>query len=251
MYDPGKEDVAPFGNVIAVLPHRVLLDVMTVIDDASNTADVMAARSVNGGRTWSRPALIAHAKFNPAIDPDTGTEATGTPGDAWVTVGPDGVPTVVWNDLASPDSSRVRASRSTDGGRSWSRPVAVTRVSGQAIQASVAAAGDGTLGVTWYDDRRDPGGSAAWEFDVWLAFSRDGGRSWRRRHLAGPFDMNRAQAIEGAGRRIGDYQSLAGLPHGFAAAFTQAPPRAKIGASDVFFAHVRMGRRPRRPWPRR
>jgi hypothetical protein len=69
--------------------------------------------------------------------------------------------------------------------------------------------------------------------------------------LAGPFDMNRAQAVEGAGRRIGDYQSLAGLPHGFAAAFTEAPPPAKIGASDVFFARVGTGRRPRRPGHRR
>jgi hypothetical protein len=53
---------------------------------------------------------------------------------------------------------RVLVSRSRDGGRSWSRPLAVSRVRGQAIQASVAAAGDGTLGITWYDDRRDPGG---------------------------------------------------------------------------------------------
>jgi hypothetical protein len=246
VYDPGREHVAPFGNVTAVLPHRVLLYVMTVEDDASNTEDVMAARSVDGGRTWSRPGLIAHANFNSAIDPDTGTGVAGSPGDALVTVGPDGVPAVAWNDIASPRSSRVLVSRSRDGGRSWSRPVAVSKVRGQAFQASVAAAGDGTLGITWYDDRRDPGGSAAWEFDVWFAFSRDGGRSWRRSHLAGPFDMNRTQAIEGSGRRIGDYQSLAGLPHGFVAAFTQGPPQAKIGASDIFFADVRTGNRPRR-----
>jgi hypothetical protein len=249
VYDPGKQDVAPFG-VIAVLPHRVLLYVTQVV--APNFSDMMAARSVDGGRTWSRPALIAHTSGNPAIDPDTGTVATGTPANASVTVGPDGVPAVAWNDIASPHSSRTLASRSRDGGRSWSRPVTVSRVRGQAIQASMAAAGDGTLGITWYDDRRDPGGSsAAWNFDVWFAFSRDGGRSWRRRHLAGPFDMNSAQAVEGVGRRIGDYQGLAGLPHGFAAAFTQAPPRAKIGASDVFFAHVRTGHRPRRPGHRR
>jgi hypothetical protein len=251
VYDPGKEHVAPFGNVIAVLPHRVLLYVMTVESGPANTSDVMAARSVDGGRTWSRPARIAHASFNSAIDPDTGTVALGTPGDAWVTVGRHGVPTVAWSDIASPRASRVLASRSRDGGRSWSRPVVVSRLRGQAIQASVAAAGDGTLGITWYDDRRDPGGSSgAWDFDVWFAFSRDGGRSWRRRHLAGPFDMNRAQAF-GPGRRIGDYQSLAGLPHGFAAAFAQAPPRAKIGASDVFFARVRTGHRPRRAGHRR
>jgi hypothetical protein len=57
--------------------------------------------------------------------------------------------------------------------------------------------------------------------------------------------MYRAQAVEGSGRRIGDYQSLAGLPHGFVAAFTQALPQAKISASDVFFADVGTGHRPR------
>jgi hypothetical protein len=246
VYDPGKAEEAPFGT-IAVLPHRVLLYV-TQVFRAADTSDMMAARSVDGGRTWSRPALIAHTSGNPAIDPDTGTVFSGTPANASVTVGPRGVPAVAWNDIASPHASRTLASRSRDGGRRWSRPVTVSRVRGQAVQASVAAAGDGTLGITWYDDRRDRGGgSAAWDFDVWFAFSRDGGRSWRRRHLAGPFDMNRAQAVEGAARRIGDYQDLAGLPHGFAAAFVQARPRAKIGASDVFFARVRTGQRPRRP----
>jgi hypothetical protein len=246
LYDPGKQEVAPLSNAIAVLPRRVLLDVMQVANSASNTQDVMAARSVDGGRTWSRPTMIARGSSNQAVDPDAGTvfaSATATP---TVKVGPRRVPTVAWTDIASRHASRVLASRSTDGGRSWSRPVAVSRVSGQAIQASVAAAGDGTLGITWYDDRRDPGGSsAAWDFDVWFAFSRDGGRSWRRIHLAGPFDMNRSQPLEAVGRRgVGDYQTLAGLPHGFAAVFAQARPPARIGASDVFFADVQTSKRP-------
>jgi BNR repeat protein len=251
VYDPGEQQVGPLVTEIAVLPHRVLLDVMQVQHGASTIADVMAARSVDGGRTWSRPALIARGSASEAIDPDAGTVALGTVITS-VAVGPDGVPTVAWNDIASPHFSRVLVSRSKDGGRSWSRPLAVSRVAGQAIQADVAAAGDGTLGITWYDDRRDPGGSkAAWNFDVWFAFSRDRGHRWRQMHLAGPFDMNRAQALEGVGRRIGDYQTLAGLPHGFAAIFTQAPPQAKIGASDAFFARIGTGHRPRRPRHRR
>jgi BNR repeat-like domain len=243
VYDPRKEHVAPYSNVIAVLPHRVLLDVMQVSNSATNVNGVMAVRSVDGGLTWSRPALIANASYNTAMDPAAGTVFASATGIPSVTLGPRGVPVVAWSDIASPHSSRLLASQSRDGGRSWSRPVAVSRVRGQAIQASVAAAGDGTLGITWYDDRRDPGGSsAAWNFDVWFAFSRDRGRSWRRMHLAGPFDMNRSQPLEGVGRRgTGDYQTLAGLPHGFAAIFTQAPPRAKIGAADVFFARVRTG----------
>jgi hypothetical protein len=97
-----------------------------------------------------------------------------------------------------------------------------------------------------YDDRRDPGGSAAaWDFDVWLTLSRDAGHSWRRIHLAGPFDMNRSQPLEGVGRRgTGDYQTLAGLPHGFAAIFAQSPPQATTGTSAVFFADVQTSHRP-------
>jgi hypothetical protein len=246
LYDPGEQEVAPLSNVIAVLPHRVLLDVMQVANSASNTQDVMAARSVNGGRSWSRPIVIAHGSSNQAMDPDAGTVFASATAAPTVKVGPRGVPVVAWTDIASVHASRVLASRSTDSGRSWSRPVAVSRVTGQAIQASVAAAGNGTLGIMWYDDRREPGGSsAAWEFDVWLAFSRDGERSWRRIHLAGPFDMNRTQPLEGVGRRgVGDYQTLAGLPHGFAAVFAQAPPPARIGASGVFFADVQTSQRP-------
>jgi BNR repeat-like domain len=246
LYDPRKQEVAPLSNTIAVLRHRVLLDVVQVANSASNTQDVLAARSADLGRTWSRPTLIAHGSYNAAMDPDAGTvfvSATATP---TVKVSPRGVPVVAWTDIASPHASRVLASRSGDGGRSWSRPVVVSRVTGQAIQASVAAAGDGTLGIMWYDDRRDPGGSAAaWDFDVWFAFSHDRGRSWRRIHLAGPFDMNRSQPLEGVGRRgVGDYQTLAGLPHGFAAIFVQARPQATIGASDVFFARIQTSRRP-------
>jgi len=70
--------------------------------------------------------------------------------------------------------------------------------------------------------------------------------------VAGPFDMNRSRAIAGVARRIGDYQGLAGLPHGFAAAFTMAPPQAKTGnASDIFFARIGTGQLPRRPGHRR
>src|SRR5919197_36339 len=58
LYDPGKEEVAPLTNLIAVLPHRVLLDVIEVANSAANTQDVMAARSVDGGRKRARPPLI-------------------------------------------------------------------------------------------------------------------------------------------------------------------------------------------------
>jgi hypothetical protein len=99
-------------------------------------------------------------------------------------------------------------------------------------------AGDGTVGVTYYDWRNDVLGDGPLTTDVWFAHSHDGGASWAEVHLAGPFDFRSApfRKIPGGGRFVGDYHGLAGLPHGFAAAFAMAAPQATSGATDIFFA---------------
>jgi hypothetical protein len=117
----------------------------------------------------------------------------------------------------------------------------VARVGAQTLQPAVAVAGDGTVGVTWYDFRHDRAGDGPLTTDYWFAYSRDGGKRWHRRRLAGPFDLRSSRRT---GRPLGVYQGLAGLRHGFAASFIQAKPHAKHGAEDVFFARVTL--RPRR-----
>ncbi len=122
-------------------------------------------------------------------------------------------------------------------------------VASQAFVPAVAVAGDGTVGVSWDDFRNDQGArDAALVTDVWLVHSHDGGGTWSETRLAGPYDMLTAPPTSStsvAGRFVGDYQGLVGLPTGFAALFAQAKPQARTGPSDVFFARVHLGPLPK------
>src|SRR5256885_427878 len=84
-----------------------------------------------------------------------------------------------------------------------------------------AASGpDGTLGVSYYDFRNRPVDSTALSTDVWLATcSADcaGAGPWAEKHLAGPFDTNRAP--DSSGPFLGDYQGLVGVGPGRFLAF--------------------------------
>jgi hypothetical protein len=69
--------------------------------------------------------------------------------------------------------SALRFIRSTDRGRTWSRPVTVndgTEFGSHNFHA-LTAAPDGTLLATWLDGREGHSG-------VWVSRSRDGGRTW-------------------------------------------------------------------------
>jgi hypothetical protein len=197
--------------------------------------ETFASRSVNGGRSWSRPVRITTVPQNPIVDPDTGKSqydfcclfgaATGRHGAAYLG----------YTKVAGTHSGRVVVVRSQNGGRRWGRPRTVVRVRAQVLEPAVAVARDGTVGVTWYDFRNDRPGDGALTTDYWFAYSRDGGKRWHHRHLAGPFDLRTSRR---SGRPLGVYQGLAGLRHSFAATFIQARPRAKHGAEDVFFARV-------------
>ena len=90
-----------------------------------------------------------------------------------------------------------------------------------------------------YDLRNERLGDTALIADVWFAHSDNRGRSWRQTHVACPTDLNTAPLP--AHNFVGEYQGLAGLRRGFAAAFTLAAPQAKDGRTDIFFAGIKPG----------
>jgi hypothetical protein len=229
---------------LARLPAGRLLDVFGEASAKPLTApqEAFATRSADGGRTWSDPVRITTVPQDPILDPDTGRPQYGFCCLFGTATGRRTRAYIAYTRVAGAHSARVVLVRSTNGGRRWGRARTVARVPAQAFQAAVAVAGDGTVGVTWYDFRRDKPGDAALTTDVWFAYSQHEGRKWRRRHLAGPFDLRSASRI---GRPVGVYHGLAGLPHGFVATFIQAAPWARYGTEDVFFARVRTPRRRR------
>jgi hypothetical protein len=102
-----------------------------------------------------------------------------------------------------------------------------------AFEPAVAVDAHGTVGVVWYDLRRDHPGDAQLTTDVWFASSRDKGITWRQEHVVGAFDLRTAPD-----HRLGEYQGIAGLSRGFAAVVTLSGPRARNGPSDIVVARL-------------
>ena len=106
----------------------------------------------------------------------------------------------------------------------------------QALLPAVAVRADGTIGVLYYDMRNDTADQTTLLVDVWLTTSTDG-VTWSERHLAGPFDFNRAPIAEG-GLFIGDYQGLATAAGAFMAFFAQTGPDF-LNRTDIYASVLR------------
>ena len=239
------------GATVSVLPDGTLVcsfleaPVEALIPDPATPEDlrlaIRAIRSTDGGETWSDAVDIGDAADDNPRDPETMDEVRGTPSPR-PAVTPDGTLHLVWYSVEG-ERSPLLYSRSRDGGRSFSRPTKIIDGPEQHFKPTLAAAKDGTLGLTYYDDRNDRPGDQQFTLDAWFTHSHDGGTSWEQdAHLAGPFDASTApHAINRgghSGRFLGEQQALAAIPGGFAAASTVAKPLAVAGPTDILFARV-------------
>lgn len=246
---PMPAGTTPQGALVTVLPSGALV-VLTTVRARNATTDphrIYALRSTDLGATWSPAVLVAEfpatsgRHSTPWSDPETG-EAIDAPEWAISAVlAPSGALHVAWRQAGAPGTADIRVATSRDGGASWSLPSTIASAGAQMFLPVIAAAPDGTLGVTYYDDRRDVLGDAAYGGDLWFAHSHDQGATWSEAHVAGTFDLRTAllRKIPVRGLFIGDYHGLVPMPGGFGAAFALAQPQARAGGSDVFFARLR------------
>jgi hypothetical protein len=197
---------------------------------------IRVIRSTDQGQTWSAPIDAAQFTYTNVVDPGTGSQLRFFGQD--ITAGAAGNALyVAWFEDHSEFSSILFA-RSEDAGLHWRAPQVVVREKAEAFLPTLAVAGDGAVGLLWFDFRHFRSGSATLNTDVWFSSSRDRGLHWTEQHATGPFDLRSAPAAR-FGPFIGDYMGLSGLPDGFAAAFVQAKPQSHNGPTDVFFSHIR------------
>ena len=201
------------GNRIVVLgdgPERgVLVNIFVQIDNGSSpTLRVM--RSLDKGVSWGAPITVAAMQSVGTRDPD-GT-ATVRDGAIVPTVaaGPGGVLWLAWQDARFSGGQRdaIALSRSSDGGRSWSAPVAVNRdASVAAFTPTLHVRGDGRIGLLHYDLRSNTTSTASLLADLWLLTSSDG-VTWSETALQRGFDLGNAPTSRNGTLFLGDYHGL-------------------------------------------
>ncbi|MBH0116988.1 exo-alpha-sialidase [Salinibacterium sp. NG253] len=117
---------------------------------------VQASTSSDHGLTWSEPVNLS--------------AAAGSAADARVTMASDGSQVVTWSQAALLGAELIQASRSHDGGATWSAPINLSTAG--ALKHDVVAASDGSLAVVWtfqFDSNR---------FVIQATTSVDAGASW-------------------------------------------------------------------------
>jgi len=167
-------------------------------------------RSTDKGLSWSEPIRIAPMRLLGVQDPENNEFVrTGGPLPEIAVDRSSGAVYIVWQNAQTEISTGIAMVRSVDGGLTWSPPAFVNGVRGAAaFTAMVAVAGDGTVGVTYYDLRDvRPGDTSTFRATVWLATSHDGGATWSDEPLSEPFDLRPASL--GQAYFLGDYQGLA------------------------------------------
>jgi hypothetical protein len=227
------------GNQIAVLPDNgefdgELINVMTLIrgtrnDQGTRGNHIAVIRSSDHGATWDRKETIVDRFFRGVvIDPDAplpGQVVAHRTGDINAEIAVDrtsGAVYLVWQDSRFGPRSSIAFSQSLDGGVTWSAPVKVNQtpdlpndLNEQAFTPMVHVLDDGTVGVSYYDFRRNTADSGATTpTEAFLAHCHaatddcSAASSWgdEATLTAAPFDSRRAPVARGF--FLGDYVGL-------------------------------------------
>ena len=234
IFDPGQNDQT-IGNVIVVAPNGTLYDFFELIQSTGSPAhapvfnfSVAFISSSDGGTTWSQPTTVSDQQFVTDTDPNTGARLRTGEGLPSVAVdASSGQLYVVWSDsrFTGGTINQVVISTSTDGGKTWTAPAVISKVTGRpAFTPTVAVNSAGVVGVTYYDLRNLPAGdTTTLPTDYWFTASFAHGASFGdETHIAGSFDL--LKAPNAGGFFVGDYEALGANGTAFVPFFVQAEP---------------------------
>lgn len=242
----------PDGTLVALTSSVALTDLPgALIDPRRVPVQVDVAWSSDDGRTWSAPHRVGAFAIISLPDPE-GKEPPGASRDAGIAaiikpdlaVGPDGEITAAWAGLEPDGTGTVQAVRSRDAGRTWSLPEPLVRRPAPVFSPHVAYDEAGRLGVMFYDWADDRPGDEPLTTTARVAVPDDGALV----DLPAAFDLRRAYHASlpyDGGQALGVTQDIQGMPRGFAAVHTVAPPLSRA-ATEVRLTTVVERKVPRR-----
>lgn len=229
IYDPGGRNQT-LNNQVVVIPAGstsvTLANFFTEFDVGQNNVvkhRLAFVASPDRGATWSAPNVVSDILSVGAVDPQNPARQLRDASNLGAfAAGPGGRIVAVWQDARFSAGARdgIAFSQSTDGGATWTAPVAINAAAGvQAFLPAVSVGDDGTITVLYYDMRNDTADASTLLVDVWLTTSADG-VTWTERHVSGPFDFDSAPMVEG-GLFVGDYQGVTSAGNDVAALFAR------------------------------
>lgn len=242
--------MAATAHSIVVLPSGELVDVFTLnrVVDGETIYELGVLRSEDKGATWGAPVMIGRMGTVDLVDPYSTFTLRPTP-DNIASIAVDrrtGQLFITWTTGQFSDGRRseIALVRSTDGGLSWSAPVRINLTPGNAhaFVPTIAVLDDGTVGVSYFDLRNNTAAQLGILADHWLAYCAGDvldPAAWREKHIAGPFDMQRAPYAFGF--FIGDYMGLAGAGNSFHLLYTTTTPAYETEITAAYFASVTVG----------
>ena len=227
---PMRQRQQSIANVIVVAPGDVLYDFFTLItatgpnngpnSTASHGLAIAFMKSTDNGDTWSDPQIVQQMDSLTVTDPNTGQPLRTADFDAAPAVDPaTGQLYLVWQDARDTAGknhkggwSRILFTTSTNGGQTWSDPVAVSKSPAgiSAFLPAIAVASDGRVGLTYYDFRTlSADNTTTLPTDIWFKSAARGASlaDASETHVTGPFNF--LAAPNAGGFFLGDYEGLA------------------------------------------
>ncbi len=138
---------------------------------------IFVSKSTDKGKTWQVMKVrdFSYENGSGFVIPDLGWSSKG---------GPQGTLHMAYEGSDRPtvaSYSTIYYLQSTDGGQTWSEPVAVPKDDPNLIQGkylpNLGVAPNGRVDLTWWDTREDPGIRAN---DVYYSYSTDNGKTWSK-----------------------------------------------------------------------
>ena len=206
---------------------------------ATGNRRVLVAKSTNGGVSYGTPVIITTTfdSFDIGVPSfNSRRMLIYVTGGAYRTATKNMV-YAAWNDLSgatgcttaanepgsnvsSTCKTRIKFTRSSDGGATWSAPVSINNQSSLNDQFNPAMVVDETTGrisIIYYDTVNDAGRKKT---DVWYQTSTDDGATWSAAFKVTTAQTDETVAGADSGNQYGDYNSLTGYAGTFFPSWT-------------------------------